>query len=53
VEPRGGRTGALGGEASRNQWADSHGFLALFVGVQLAWLTVLGYGAFLLFAAVW
>ena len=41
------------GEPARRQWADSHGFLVLFVGIQLAWLAVFCYGALLLLGAVW
>lgn len=43
----------VAGEPGRREWADSHGFLALFVGIQLAWLAVFGYGALLLLEAVW
>jgi hypothetical protein len=36
-----------------SDWTDGLGFLILFLGAQLLWAAGLGYGVFLLIAAVW
>jgi hypothetical protein len=39
--------------AVQRQWVDGNGFLLLFVGIQLTWLAVIGYGVFLVVAGAW